>query len=170
MKKLVAASLGLLVLAASIPRSQAQAPAAGTQQPPAPAPARNPVGDLAKQLRDDDVNVKRAAARALTRMPNTNSAIPSLIDALKDKDPFVRDNAVDALSVMHPGVVVPFLTRALRDEDPNVKRRCADALARIGHDTEPAWPALIELLKDKNAEVRKAATAALRRLMIGRWD
>jgi HEAT repeat protein len=169
MKKFVVVSLSVLVLAASVQRAQAQAPAAGTQPPPAPAP-RDPVKDLAGQLGDEDVNVRRAAARALTRMPNTVPAIPRLIEALKDKDPFVRDNAVDALSVMHAGDVVPALTRALRDPDANARRRSADALARIGHDTEPAWPALIDLLKDENAEVRKAATAALRRLMIGRWD
>jgi len=170
MKKLFAASLSALVLAAGMQYLVAQEPKGGAAQvPPAPA-LPNPVADLARQLRDEDVNVRRAAARALTRLPNTTSAIPALVDKLKDGDPFVRDNAVDALAVMHPGDVVPHLTRALRDEDPNTRRRAADCLARIGRDTEPAWPALILLLKDENPEVRKAANAALRRLLIGRWD
>jgi HEAT repeat protein len=155
------ASLGVLALAALTGTAAAQAPAA--------AP-KDPVLVLAQQLRDSDVNVRRAAARALTRLPNTAPAIPALIESLKDPDPFVRDNAVDALSVMHPGDVVPSLIRALRDPNPNARRRGADALARIGHDTQDAWPGLIELLKDENAEVRKAATAALRRLLIGKWD
>jgi HEAT repeat protein len=169
MKKLLAASLSLWMLAAGSQYAGAQAPAGGGVQPPAPQP-KDPVADLARQLRDDDVHVRRAAARALTRLSNTTSAIPALIDVLKDKDAVVRDNAVDALSVMHPGDVVPSLTRALRDPDANARRRAADALARIGRDTESAWPALIELLKDESPDVRKAANAALRRLLIGRWD
>jgi HEAT repeat protein len=169
MKKLFAASLSALVLAAGMQYAAAQEPKGGAAQVP-PAPGAGPVADLARQLRDEDVNVRRAAARALTRLPNTTSAIPALVEALKDRDAFVRDNAVDALAVMHPGDAVPALTRALRDDDPNARRRAADALARIGRDTEPAWPALITLLKDENPEVRKAANAALRRLLIGRWD
>ena len=170
MKKLVAASLSVLVLVAGARYAAGQEPKAGaTQVPPAPA-SPGPVADLARQLQDEDVNVRRAAARALTRLPNTTSAIPALVESLKDKDPFVRDNAVDALAVMHPGDVGPALTRALRAEDPNTKRRAADCLARIGRDTETAWPGLITLLKDENPEVRKAANAALRHLLIGRWD
>jgi HEAT repeat protein len=168
MKKLFAASLSVLLTAAATQFAAAQAPAGGGQVPP--APAKDPVPELARQLRDDDVNVRRSAARALSRIPNTTSAIPALIDVLKDKDAVVRDNAVDALAVMHPADVVPALTRALRDPDANARRRGADALARIGRDTENSWPALIELLKDESPEVRRAANAALRRLLIGRWD
>jgi HEAT repeat protein len=169
MKKLLAASLSVLVLAAGSQFAPAQAPAGGGAQPPV-APPRDPVPDLAKLLRNDEVEIRRAAARALTRLPNTTAAIPALIEALKDPDPFVRDNSVDALAVMHPGDVVGPLTRALRDPDANARRRAADTLARVGRETEGAWPGLIELLKDENAEVRKAATAALRRLLIGKWD
>jgi HEAT repeat protein len=161
MRRFLLVCLGLLILAGASQRAVAQAPAA--------AP-RDPVVVLSQQLRDGDVNVRRAAARALTRLPNTTSAIPALIESLKDPDPFVRDNAVDALAVMHPGDVVPSLIRALRDPNPNARRRGADTLARIGRETQDAWPGLIELLKDENEEVRKAATIALRRLLIGRWD
>jgi len=169
MKMLLPASLSALVLCFASPFATAQAPAAGATQPPAAQP-KDPAVDLARQLQDEDVNVRRAAARALTRIANAVAAIPALIQALHDKDPFVRDNAVDALAVMLPGDVVPSLTKALRDEDPNGRRRAADTLARIGRDTEPAWPTLILLLKDENAEVRKAANAALRHLLIGKWD
>lgn len=168
MKKLLAASLSVLVLAAGTQLASAQAPAAAGQLPA--AQPKDPVTDLARQLRDEDVNVRRAATRALTRLPNTTAAVPALIESLKDADPYVRDNAVDALAVMHPGDVVPSLIRALRDPNDNTRRRSADTLARIGRETETAWPGLIELLKDQNAEVKKAASAALRRLMLGKWD
>jgi len=169
MKRLLAAGLSVLVLIASARFAAAQAPAAGANtQPPAPQ-LRDPVADLAKLLRNKEVEIRRAAARALTRLPNTVSAIPALIESLNDPDAVVRDNAVDALAVQQPGDVVGPLSRALRDSDPNSRRRAADTLARIGRDTESAWPGLIELLKDENAEVRKAANAALRRLLIGKW-
>ena len=170
MKTLIAASLSVWVLATGARFAAAQAPAGGAAGQAQAAKERDPVPDLAKLLRNDEVEIRRAAARALTRLPNTVSAIPALIEALKDPDPVVRDNAVDALAVQHPGDVVGPLTRALRDPDANSRRRAADTLARIGRDTESAWPGLIELLKDENAQVRKAANAALRRLLIGKWD
>jgi HEAT repeat protein len=169
MKNLIVASLSVLFLTTGARFAAAQTPAGGGTQAPV-AKERDPVADLAKLLRSDEVEIRRAAARALTRLPNTVSAIPALIESLKDPDAFVRDNAVDALAVQHPGDVVGPLARALRDNDVNAKRRAADTLARLSHGTESAWPALIELLKDDNAEVRKAATAALRRLLIGKWD
>ena len=170
MRYLVAAGLSVMVLTTGARLATAQAPAGGgNTQPPAPQ-QRDPVADLAKLLRSDEVEIRRAAARALTRLPNTVPAIKDLIESLKDPDAVVRDNAVDALAVQHPGDVVGPLTRALRDQDSNSRRRAADTLARIGRDTESAWPTLIELLKDENDQVRKAASAALRRLLIGKWD
>jgi HEAT repeat protein len=170
MKYLLAAGLSVLVLTVGARFAAAQAPAAGANtQPPAPK-QRDPVRDLAVLLRSEDVEIKRAAARALTRLPNTVAAIRDLIEALKDPDAVVRDNVVDALAVQHPGDVVGPLIGALGDPDANARRRAADTLARIGRDTESAWPDLIKLLKDENAEVRKAANAALRRLMVGKWD
>jgi HEAT repeat protein len=171
MKTLLAASFSVWILATGAQFAAAQANAAGAAGQPPVAKERDPVPDLAKLLRNQDVEIRRAAARALTRLPNTVPAIPALIESLKDPDAVVRDNAVDALAVQHPGDVVGPLTRALRDtEDANSRRRAADTLARIGRDTESAWPTLIELLKDENDQVRKAASAALRRLLIGKWD
>jgi HEAT repeat protein len=161
MKRLLAVCLGVMVIAGTGSRASAQVP----------PPKKDPVTALSQLLKDPtNASVRAAAARALTRLPNTKAAIPALIDALKDKDPFVRDNAVDALCVMAPGDVVPSLIRAMRDPDPNSKRRAADAVGRIKYDTVEAWPALMELLKDDNAQVRKAASAALRRVLDGKWD
>src|SRR6516162_6100741 len=150
MRLLLAACLGVMVVAGSANRAAAQV-----------VPKKDPVTALAQLLKDPDANVRAAAARGLTRLPETKPAIPALIDALKDKDPFVRDNAVDALCVMTPGDVVPSLIKAMRDPDPNSKRRACDAIGRIKYHTEDAWPALMELLKDDNAQVKKAASAAL---------
>jgi HEAT repeat protein len=162
MKYLLAAGLSVLVLTAG-------AQFAAAQQPPAPK-QRDPVKDLAGLLRSDDVEIRRAAARALslTRLPIT-VAIRDLIEALKDPDAVVRDNAVDALAGQYPGRVVDPLIGTLGDPDANARRLAADTLARIGSGTDSAWPSLINLLKDENAEVRKAANAALRRLL-GKWD
>jgi HEAT repeat protein len=170
MKTLIAASFSVWILATGAQFAAAQAHATGAAGQPPVAKERDPVPDLAKLLRNEDAEIRRAAARALTRLPNTVSAIPALIESLKDPDAVVRDNAVDALAIQHPGDVVGPLTRALRDQDSNSRRRAADTLARIGRDTESAWPTLIELLKDENDQVRKAASAALRRLLIGKWD
>ena len=152
----VVLSLGILALGLCAGRAAAQ--------------ARDPVPALTKLLRDENVDVRRAAAKALTRMPRTQGAIPALIEALKDADPFVRDNAVDAICSMAPGEVVPGLIRALKDANPNSRRRAAEALMRLGRYVDDAIPDLIVLLKDENADVRRAATEALRRILVGSWD
>src|SRR5579885_401940 len=156
LRTFVIASLGLLALSLGAGRASAQ--------------QRDPVAALTKLLRDDNVDVRRAAAKALTRMPHTEAAVPALVAALKDEDPFVRDNAVDALCSMPPAEVVPGLIRALKDPNQNSRRRGAEALMRLGHYVEDAIPDLILLLKDEHEEVREAATAALRRILVGRWD
>ena len=59
--------------------------------------------------------------------------VPSLIEALKDKDSAVRQDAARALGGIGPAAkeAVPALTEALKDENAQVRRTAADALKRI---------------------------------------
>jgi HEAT repeat protein len=92
---------------------------------------------LAKELRNEDAQVRQRAAIALAELgPKAKAAVPALISAL-------------------------------RDPDPGVRRMAASALGEIGPDARRAVPALKNALKDENAQVEKDAAAALEKIAKG---
>ena len=82
--------------------------------------------DLAKLLKDQK-SVDVAPCRGLLAEYNLQSAdvVQDLIDAFKDTDDIVRDNAADAILQMTPANSVPPLTLALKSNDPNVRSQAA---------------------------------------------
>ncbi len=122
----------------------------------------NPVSALALLLKDKQTEVRRAAAFSLKYYPQSEPALPQLVEAFKDSDEVVRNNAVDAIVLMVPRSTVPTLLLALRDKDPLMRAHAAMALGRIRLFAEDAVPELVRLLKDENDNVRYAATEALK--------
>jgi HEAT repeat protein len=82
------------------------------------------------------------------------------ITSLKDRDPAVRQDAIQALGQMGEEVV-PRLTEALKDTDNRIRMGAADALGRIGPLAKDALPALDEALRDSDKNVRRHAAFAL---------
>jgi HEAT repeat protein len=80
--------------------------------------------NLINALRSENRNVREEAVKALQKI-GTPSAVPGLIEALKDED--LCDRAAKAL--MHIGprtkVAVPALTEMLDDEDQLVRNQAA---------------------------------------------
>jgi hypothetical protein len=95
-------------------------------------------------------------------------SVPKLVVTLKeDADPNMRYWAAESLG--HFGAeaapAVPDLTRTLQEDGSAIVRMgAAYALAEIGPAARAAEPALTGALKDPDAEVRKAAAYAVRRL------
>ena len=88
-------------------------------------------------------------------------SVPLLIyvlNALKDKNPYVRATAAKVLGEIGDKTAVPALIKALKDENADVCTAAAKALEKIG---KTAVPALIKALKDENPDVRTAAAEAL---------
>src|SRR5262249_15574780 len=133
----------------------------------AAAQSKDPVKDTIPLLKDDNTDVRRAAAYALKFLEGHEAAIPDLIKALKDQDAVVRDYAIEALVLMYPRDVVPPLAKGPKDPHPTIRRKSAEALGRIRNFTEAALPDLIVLLKDGNPEVRRAAATALKNIQGG---
>lgn len=93
------------------------------------------VGDLVKQLKSDDKEVRRAAAKALEDGGvESKAAVPALINALKDRDTFVRRFAAQALGSIGPDAqrAVPALTMTLNDSHKEVQEASARALGKLG--------------------------------------
>ena len=122
----------------------------------------------AKKVRrylDEDYELSQTAS--LGRQPIEIStrigkpAVKPLIADLKDNDPFVRSNAVQALGVIKDSRAVEPLIAALNDKDPLIQRQAVKALGRI-HDLRAVEP-LIGVLEDrqKKPHVRMGAAEAL---------
>ena len=120
-------------------------------------------------------------------------ALPSLMQAARDGDPKIRDNAVRALGIIKDVEALPVLLQALDDRDAPVRCAAANALNELGspqaadallqtlHDPDPtvvaaavealaslrvqrAWPELLRLVDSESNRVARAAAAALPRL------
>jgi len=126
------------------------------------------VPSLILELRNEDPRVRERASRELYGLaPMAQMAIPALIDALHDPNPFVRQWVATTLERMalHFGPLlkkaVPGLTELLKDEDFKVREWAAHALGAIGAHAVSAIPALQEALEDNDSSVIEAATSAL---------
>jgi HEAT repeat protein len=89
-----------------------------------------------------------------------SSAIPNLIELLKDEDQENRSLATITLAKIGSEAesAIPALVIALQDNDEYVRRFAAAALGKIGVE---ALPALFEAVQSQNATTRELAASAL---------
>jgi len=117
---------------------------------------------LADLVRQADPGTRYLAAKALGQIGDeAEAAMPTLLNALRDNDMFLRAGIAGALIQIGPPAV-PGLTQALFDPSSAVKRAACKALGKIG--SERAVPALKFSLRDGNQGVRKFAREALERI------
>ncbi len=114
------------------------------------------------RLRDEDAEVRRAAADALGRMKHP-MAIDALVIALDDLDGDVRRAAIYALGNFdHARVPAPPIRRMLDNADAEIRSHAVRMLADLRD--RPSVPAITRLLSDENDEVRTSALQALNEL------
>ncbi len=101
-----------------------------------------------------------------SKLGEKDIALESLLDLLKDEDPYVRFSAASALGTLgDPSeTVLKALLDLLKDEDSDVRYGAASALASLGDPSETVLKALLDLLKDENSFVRSNAASALANL------
>ncbi|WP_406700044.1 HEAT repeat domain-containing protein [Singulisphaera sp. Ch08] len=111
-----------------------------------------------------DPQLRISATGAFGRIgPVDEKVVATLILALKDENPRVRDLAIKAFQEMGPrgAAAVPALTDTLSDKI--LGNEAAQALGRIGHRARPAVLALTEMAKSAKGYDRLHAAVAL-------WD
>jgi len=104
------------------------------------------------------------SAGAAPPLPSDGDLVTRLIAALKDPDADVRANLAQALAKIGPTAVEPLLG-ALDDGIPERRAGAALALGWIGTSAKAALPKLLELLDDKETEVRRQASQAIVRVL-----
>jgi HEAT repeat protein/beta-lactamase regulating signal transducer with metallopeptidase domain len=91
--------------------------------------------------------------------PVSPAVIQGLTEAMKDSDPDVRKQAMQALSRLGAPIAYDTLAASLKDEDEDVRETAAFL---IGRTRDPrSVPLLIGMLKDPEPDVRQQAAFAL---------
>jgi HEAT repeat protein len=119
---------------------------------------------LIDKVRDSDEGVRWEAVGALGREhhgENGGEVIPTLITALGDESPWVRERAAQVLGRFRDERAVQPLVTLLKDGDPEVREEAVTALGRF--EESRATDSLITALKDPDAGVRERAARALSR-------
>ncbi len=109
-------------------------------------------------LFDKDPEVRVQALSSLAKFRDSN-ILPLLKKSLRDRDPRVRLLALRSMSRMGEKVDLNFLLQFLSDESPWVRRKLATMLG--WGQVEGVFPIVVELCKDTDAAVRKAALFSL---------
>lgn len=113
---------------------------------------------LQEVLLDKDPEVRVQALSSLIKFRNSN-IFPLLKKSLKDSDPRARLLALRGVFQMGEKIDLNVLLQFLSDESSWVRRKLATLLG--WRQTEGVFPVLMELCKDQDAGVRKAALFSL---------
>lgn len=134
---------------------------------PTNQPAANALAGMVRRRKDDPHAFGRIK-RALASFGNlAEAALPDLADALKEM-PFDRVETLAVITRINPAGdrSASALSGALRTagEDVQLRRDVIAVLADFGPNAEPAVPALVEALGDRDPQVRRGAATALGRI------
>jgi len=92
--------------------------------------------------------------------------LSTVIQSLKDPDPWVRAQAARRLAMVHPAPVdtIPTLIAMLNDKEPESRRAAAAALGSFGPLAREAVPALNRSMSDPDTSVSQVAAEALKQI------
>jgi HEAT repeat protein/beta-lactamase regulating signal transducer with metallopeptidase domain len=119
---------------------------------------------LREGLRENNRNVRRFSAWALSGNPAwAAAAVPELFAALRDKDPYVRCDAVNALAHVKPRPkgYLRALRERLKDEDTRVRGAAVANVGNLGPAGRAAVPALLDIFANDTPPLRVSALQAL---------
>jgi alpha-L-fucosidase len=122
---------------------------------------------IAEALKHENPRIRFAAAFVLgAHGAKAKPAIPTLLEALSDKEDGVRVWSAKSLSEidLDDPRVTAALIKALRDPFPDVRRVALAVVIRLGPKGTGAATALVDLLQDADAGIRAMACLALRQL------
>jgi serine/threonine-protein kinase len=150
-----------LPMASEPPVTRAAAPAATLPAPPA---VPQPVLDLMAELREGKDDGRWKAAEALGGLgADARPAVPTLIEALAERNATLRWRSAEALGKIGDVRAAAPLVAALSDQDGLVKTEAAKALGRLGPAAREAIPVLVQGLRDPDAFYRREAARAIAR-------
>ena len=127
---------------------------------------------LVKALQDPKNAVRLLAAQSLNQIaPDEvvkSGVVPVVIEVLKDPDDQVAYRAAALLGAMgkEPALAVPALIECLHNTNSLVAATGARALGKFREQGSAAVPQLVDLLGNTNGAIRRAATDALKQIIV----
>jgi HEAT repeat protein len=116
-------------------------------------------------LKHDDPKVRQQAVNGLGALaPRSKSALVAVIELLGDPEPTVRQQAANVAVRLDPVAGLDALLANMKHKDASRREVLPEALANLAKTSEPAATALVQLLKDRSADVRYRAALALGRI------
>lgn len=156
-------ALATLLIAADTPTASRRAAAKALDE----LGTRRQISALITALKNDlDRGVRVNAAHALGRLGD-DSALPTLIESLNDREAIVRVEVAQALSRYNSQTAFDAVLQALQmagSENRFIRQYAAEALGKLGD--RRAGAALLQALKDESELVRPAVAIALGRLNV----
>ena len=167
---------------AQIPDAKKEMPAPKELMTPPPKPAgggqwtdlenmrqgqSNHYDDLKQQIEQEKKGqVTLDATELRSESDSYTTPLSTVIQSLKDPDPWVRAQAARRLALVHPAPVqtIPTLIHMLDDKDPESRRAAAAALGSFGPLAREAVPALSKTLADPDNSVSQIAAEALKQI------
>jgi HEAT repeat protein len=130
--------------------------------------ARPAVPALLAALKDDDAEVRGAAAVALWRVDQSEAGLPVLLGDLKNPDKAIHVKAASYLGLIGEPAV-PTLLQALEAKESHARLHAILALGHIGPKAKAAIPTLVDYLNNREAMRKEPghyqhAAAALARI------
>jgi HEAT repeat protein len=117
------------------------------------------VGLLVESLKSPNQRLRAAAARGLLELKAPREKVAEAMSGLMaEKDPMVQAHVVEALSTLGEAAV-PRLIKALQNDE--LQSLAVAVIRRLGPTAKDAVPALIEELKDPQADYRREVEFAL---------
>lgn len=119
---------------------------------------------ISQYLAHKDPEVRAYSLRAVAAIQAIH-AVPTLLNALKDKQPRVRRAAIQGLEPLAEASpdVLPAFIRSLKDRDPRVRMAAIDALSRA--ETPRAYEAILQhRRRERNRDVKRVLTVTIKRL------
>jgi len=120
--------------------------------------------ELAKLLRDEDVEVKTAAAVALSNLGEAaGNSCGGLAELISADEHYVRATGLKAISDLNANKtqVAPEIHKLFQHQDESVRAAAAEGMAGVGKNAVPFVGDMAKLLADDNAKVREAASKHL---------
>jgi len=121
------------------------------------ADAAEAIDPLIQLLKDDDLGIRLTVGRSLQEVGTP--AVPSLIEALRNDNNDIRNGAATVLGRIKDIGAIDHLCRPLKSRYRSDRISAIEALERIASPTSAG--SLIEVLKDKDEEVRRKSVKAL---------
>ena len=123
--------------------------------------------DLKKQLDGEKrAQVTLDASQLRSDAASSVSPMSTVVDSLKDPDPWVRAQAARRLAMIHPAPMeaLPTLINMLSDKETESRRAAVAALGSFGHLAKDAVLPLNASLSDPDPTVRALAEEALKQI------